>query len=112
MSATDASNSQALRDGQTYTDKLSDEQLTALHGDAPKPIEPETFTTGQVAELLQITKRHVQRMAKQGRIPKPVEFGASARWPRGVILERLEQGCPPPNDQFMVSVDLPDDFKG
>ena len=61
----------------------------AYHG------HPETLTTCQVADLFQITKRHVQRLVKQGRMPRPVKLGRCSRWVKSDLIEWLKSGCPP-----------------
>ena len=58
-------------------------------------VEPEALTTGQVADLLQITQRHVQRLVKQGRMPRPVKLGRCSRWVKSDLIEWLKSGCPP-----------------
>ena len=52
------------------------------------------LTVEQVAELLQCSQRDVRRKSSNGTIPRPVKIGRHSRWPRAVILEWIENGCP------------------
>jgi excisionase family DNA binding protein len=47
-----------------------------------------------VAKLLQCSDRHVSNLWKQGRMPLPAKLGTLVRWPRHVIEEWIERGCP------------------
>jgi excisionase family DNA binding protein len=53
------------------------------------------LTIRDVAKLIKCSDRHVTTMRKNGKIPKPVKLGAMVRWPRRVIEEWIEAGCPP-----------------
>ena len=56
--------------------------------------EIQMLTVQQVAECLQCSERDVRRKASNGTIPKPVKIGRHSRWPRTVIQEWIESGCP------------------
>lgn len=47
-----------------------------------------------VADLMRCSTKHVDRMAKDGRMPPPVKLGRLCRWPRAVIVGWLADGCP------------------
>lgn len=49
-----------------------------------------------VAEWLGCSPRHVDRMARAGRMPKPLRLGALRRWDRAVVKKWLDAGCPAP----------------
>ena len=47
-----------------------------------------------VAKIIQCSDRHVSNLRKAGRIPPPVKLGELVRWPRRVIDEWIQAGCP------------------
>ena len=56
---------------------------------------PELLTLGDLAELLRLNRRTIQRMASGGKLPKPIRLSARCtRWRREEIVEWLESGCP------------------
>ena len=55
---------------------------------------PAMLTVKAVAQLLACSTRHVYRLAEAGLMPRPVKLGALVRWPRGVVLAWIAQGCP------------------
>ena len=42
-----------------------------------------------VAKLLNVSKRHVDRLDATGRLPRPIRFGRSVRWRRTTIVAFL-----------------------
>lgn len=56
--------------------------------------EPLMITRRDVAGLIQLSDRQVARLEGIGRIPQPIRLGASVRWPRRIIEEWIEAGCP------------------
>lgn len=52
------------------------------------------FDKQAVADLMRGSTKHVDRMAKDGRMPPPVKLGRLCRWPRAVIEGWLAAGCP------------------
>ncbi len=52
------------------------------------------LSTQDIAKMLQCSDRHVTNLRKDGRIPPPVKLGELVRWPRRVIDEWIEAGCP------------------
>ena len=48
-----------------------------------------------VASMLDVSSRHVYRMADAGRMPAPVRLGGSVRWDRNALQKWLDDGCPP-----------------
>jgi excisionase family DNA binding protein len=61
---------------------------------APPAIEPALIDAKCVAQLLGCSSRHVVRLADAGELPPPVRVGRLVRWPRRVILDWIERGCP------------------
>lgn len=46
----------------------------------------------QVARLLSVSEKTLQRMVKQGRFPSPVKMGSRCvRWSRAVVVRWLEE---------------------
>jgi excisionase family DNA binding protein len=54
--------------------------------------EPATFDTGQLAELLQCSERHVQNLVIRRVLPSPIRLGALVRWDRETIRRWLAGG--------------------
>lgn len=55
----------------------------------------ELLTANEVAALLKIDRRTLFRKRAAGAIPPPVRIGGRVvRWPAGVLLRWIEQGCP------------------
>lgn len=52
------------------------------------------FDKQAIADLLRCSTKHVDRMAKDGRMPPPVKLGRLCRWPRMTIEAWLADGCP------------------
>lgn len=48
----------------------------------------------QVAAMLNVSGRHVYRLADGGRMPPPVKLGGAVRWDREVIARWIDAGCP------------------
>lgn len=38
--------------------------------------------------------RHVYRLADSGRMPRPIKLGSLVRWPRAVVEQWINDGCP------------------
>jgi excisionase family DNA binding protein len=47
-----------------------------------------------VANQLCCSPRHIYRLLDIGRMPVPVKLGALIRWPKQVIDDWVNQGCP------------------
>jgi predicted DNA-binding transcriptional regulator AlpA len=52
------------------------------------------LTIHDVAKLMKCSGRHITNLRRKGEIPQPVKLGASVRWPRMVIKEWIDAGCP------------------
>lgn len=52
-----------------------------------------------VAEMLGVSSRQVYRLADAGRMPQPIKLGGAVRWSRRAIVEWIDAGCPPQEDQ-------------
>lgn len=55
---------------------------------------PRLLDVRQVAALLDCSTRHVHRLVKSRRMPRPLNIGALCRWPEAVVAEWIAQGCP------------------
>lgn len=51
-----------------------------------------------VAEILGVSRRHVERLRKLRAIPEPIKLGSSIRWDHEVILRWIDSGCPHQSD--------------
>jgi excisionase family DNA binding protein len=47
-----------------------------------------------VAKLLNVSHRHVVRMAESGEMPPPIRLGRRVRWSLQVIEKWIADGCP------------------
>ena len=52
------------------------------------------LTVVEVAELLNVSTRHVWAMAATGRMPAPKRLGRAARWDRAEIEAWFAANCP------------------
>lgn len=52
------------------------------------------LTIDQVAELLNVSRRTVQRLAATGKLPNAIRIGSSVRWRCDVVQAWIEAGCP------------------
>jgi excisionase family DNA binding protein len=57
-------------------------------------IEAALLTTPELAKLLNCSPRHIANLRSSQRIPPPVKLGELVRWPRRVIDDWIDQGCP------------------
>jgi excisionase family DNA binding protein len=57
---------------------------------------PLLISAGQLAGMLNVTRRALWRLRSSGRLPRPVTLGRSVRWNRDEIRGWVEQGCPDP----------------
>lgn len=48
-------------------------------------LTPLTYTAAQLAEVLNVSERHVWRMADAGELPAPIRIGRRVLWPRKAI---------------------------
>ena len=51
-------------------------------------LEP-LLTTKEVADLMQVSQRHIQNMVKRGQLPQPLRLGKSIRFRRADIRRFL-----------------------
>jgi excisionase family DNA binding protein len=54
----------------------------------------ELLDVKEVAELLGISPRHVERLTDAGQMPASTKLGRCRRWGRKQIIRWLEAGCP------------------
>lgn len=57
-------------------------------------VSPAMLSMGQVAGLLNCSKRTVYRLNDTGQIPRPVRLGSLLRWNRTQIQQWIANGCP------------------
>ena len=69
---------------------------SAAGGPAAGPPPGLLLTTDELAELLRVSRRAVERWAAAGRIPGRVQVGRVVRWRRIEVLEWIAAGCPAP----------------
>lgn len=55
---------------------------------------PELLPVQEAAALVSVSTRTLQRLASDGRAPRPVRLGASVRWRRADIVAWIARGCP------------------
>ncbi len=71
--------------------------LTEVVQAQPAPVAPArpVLTLAEVADLLQISPRSVQRLVDAGDFPAPIQLGSNRpRWVRSEIDAWLQQGAP------------------
>jgi excisionase family DNA binding protein len=61
--------------------------------DQPEEVSPAVLNVKQVASVLNVSVRHVYRMADGGLMPKPLKLGGLNRWHRRAIDEWLAGGA-------------------
>ncbi|MCA9251801.1 MAG: helix-turn-helix domain-containing protein [Phycisphaerales bacterium] len=64
---------------------------------------PEMLEVKNVAALLGCSPRHVNRMSRTGRIPRPLKLGTLVRWRRSELLAWIDDGCPTLRDRKAVT---------
>lgn len=47
-----------------------------------------------VAELFDVSSRHIRRLVDAGKFPQPTRLGGCVRWPRHVVESWIADGCP------------------
>jgi excisionase family DNA binding protein len=57
---------------------------------APSPV---MLDVEHVAELFDVSTRHIRRLVDAGKFPQPVRLGGCVRWPRHVVDAWLADGC-------------------
>jgi prophage regulatory protein len=55
---------------------------------------PVMLDVEHVAELFDVSTRHVRRLVDAGKFPQPVRLGGCVRWPRHVVETWIADGCP------------------
>lgn len=55
---------------------------------------PLALTASEVAQLLGVSRAHVWRLHKAGKLPEPVRLGRAVRWSRTEIESWLTAGAP------------------
>jgi excisionase family DNA binding protein len=63
------------------------------HAKAAEKTEPQFLTIAQVATLMNVSQRTVNRWVDAGSMPKPMRLGHVIRWNRTVIDQWIETGC-------------------
>lgn len=52
------------------------------------------LSKAEVAELLGVCKRQVDRLVRHGRMPVPILLGRLPKWPESIIAAWMAAGCP------------------
>jgi predicted DNA-binding transcriptional regulator AlpA len=55
---------------------------------------PVMLDVEHVAELFDVSTRHIRRLVDAGKFPQPVRLGGCVRWPRHVVDTFVADGCP------------------
>ena len=64
----------------------------------PKQVEPNqclAIPASDVAQLLNVSERHVWTLNSSGRLPRPFRLGRRVLWSRAEIEAWLDAGAPP-----------------
>lgn len=51
-------------------------------------------SVADVAELLDVSRRHIWKLLASGRMPAPIRLGRSVRWRADELRAWLDAGCP------------------
>ena len=76
---------------------LNRDRGTGAPSAGPQPragMTAELLDVRQLAELLQLSKRTLYRLADCGAMPRGLRLGGSRRWRRSEIQRWLDAGCP------------------
>ena len=60
----------------------------------PNPERATLLRRRDVARLLGCSTRHVDRLSRAGKLPRPLRLGTLLRWRRSDVLVWIERGCP------------------
>lgn len=52
------------------------------------------YRAADLAQILNVSLRHIRRMDVMGKIPRPVRIGNAVRWLASEVEEWLENGAP------------------
>jgi|CXWL01.1.fsa_nt_gi excisionase family DNA binding protein len=52
------------------------------------------ITLEELAEILHLSSRTLQRKLSAGELPTPIRIGRSIRWQMSTILKWIQDGCP------------------
>ena len=52
------------------------------------------WSTSDVAAVLNVSPRHVQRLVRSGEMPRPIRLGAAVRFDPLEIMRWVAAGCP------------------
>ena len=62
-------------------------------GTENRELQGKLLRVDTVAALLDVSIRHVWRLADSGRMPRPVKLGGSRRWRAEEIKDWIDKGC-------------------
>ena len=68
--------------------------VAALSQSDPDTRMPALLSAADLADLLCVSIRHLERLNHRGRLPEPLRLGRSRRWRRGEIDNWIAKGCP------------------
>jgi excisionase family DNA binding protein len=69
--------------------------MAMVEGADPGIQRPRLLTIKGVAELLQVSTRHIHRLADGGNMPAPLRLGGARRWDVTELERWVADGCPP-----------------
>uniref|UniRef100_A0A7C2P0J8 DNA-binding protein n=1 Tax=Schlesneria paludicola TaxID=360056 RepID=A0A7C2P0J8_9PLAN len=58
----------------------------------------ELVSIERLAEMLDVSKRTVQRLMGMGKLPPAIRVGVQWRWRLSDVLEWIDAGCPTPRE--------------
>ena len=59
-----------------------------------KEPEPRLVDASSLAKILDISRRHLERMDSSGKLPESLRLGRAKRWRLPEIEDWIEAGCP------------------
>ena len=68
--------------------------IVPTRDDVPGSDAPLLIAAGEVARLLNVSKRTLWRLLSAGKVPAPVRLGSAVRWRRDELEQWILQGCP------------------
>ncbi len=68
-----------------------------------RKITPVLISVAEVAKMLDISPRTVWRLLSAGKLIRPVRLGGAVRWRYDDVIRWIQNGCPPPDDDFRAA---------
>lgn len=68
--------------------------MSTVESPSEERLGPVVVTAGQLAIMLQVSKRTLWRMRSAGQLPSPMRVGGIVRWRLDDVLRWIAAGCP------------------